>query len=127
MALLTPESVYAILAEYFPRKNDDFTSSYIEELAELKEFGIKTDKKLREMLAKHCREVLEIDASPMSDWDIAMHKTSSGNEFVTKRLEAGYWFSYPALLCITLELEFGNAYQQFCEKRDGFEKGSLAR
>jgi hypothetical protein len=127
MAKLTPETLHSILAEYLPRKNDDFPSTYLEEVSELEEFGITTEIKLRELLKRRCREALEIDASPMSERDIALHKEHSGEEFVAKRLKEGYWFSYPGLLRIILELEYGEAYQRFSEKRDGLIKGSLRR
>jgi hypothetical protein len=33
-------------------------------------------------------------------------------------VEHGYWFAYPALLRIALELEFGETYQAYANARD---------
>jgi hypothetical protein len=121
MSQLTPQSIHAILSECFPRRNDDFPSSYVEELSELNRFGISTAKQLRELLSKWSAKIMEIDASPMSQQDIALCKEDLGDEFVTKRLESGYWFAYPALLRLALELEFGEEYIKYSEKRDGME------
>ena len=119
MTPLTPESVHKALRRFFPEKNDDFPSDYIEELAELRAFGITTEELLDELLQRRAEEVMEIDRSPMSESDIRMHSEGSGEAFVAKRLREGFWFSYPALLRIALELEFGKSYEEFADKRDG--------
>ena len=62
---------------------------------------------------------MEIDRSPMRESDIRMHSEDSGEEFVAERLREGFWFSYPALLRIALELEFGKAYEEYAVGRDG--------
>ena len=118
MSQLISGDVRAILSEYFPRKNDDFPSPYQEELSELNHFGISTPSQLRGLLSKWSVRIMEIDASPMSDEDIAMHKEALGDDYVVKRLESGYWFAYPALLRMALELEFGEAYEKNSDKRD---------
>ncbi len=119
MTFLTPEAVHEALRRFFPEKNDDYPSDYVEELAELRAFGITTEEQLDEMLHRRAEEVMEIDRSPMSESDIRIHSEDSGDEFVAKRLRAGFWFSYPALLRIALELEFGNSYGVYAERRDG--------
>lgn len=119
MSQLTTRSIHEILSEYFPNTNDDFPSPYTEELSELNQFGISTAKQLRDLLSKWSAKIMEIDASPMSQQDIALAKADLGDRFVTKRLESGYWFSYPALLRIALELEFGDEYRKYSDKRDG--------
>jgi hypothetical protein len=119
MTFLTPEAVHKALGRFFPAKNDDFPSDYVEELAELRVFGIATAEQLDELLHRRAEEVMEIDRSPMSEFDIRMHSKDSGEEFVTKRLREGFWFSYPALLRIVLELEFGKAYEEYADRRDG--------
>jgi hypothetical protein len=118
MTPLTPEAVHKALSRYFPAKNDDFQSDYVEELAELRDFGIGTEEQLDELLRRRAEEIMEIDRSPMSESDIRMHSEDSGEEFVANRLREGFWFSYPALLRIALELEFGKAYEEYADKRD---------
>ncbi len=118
MSLLTPEVVHRTLKRFFPAKNDDYPSNYVEELAELRAFGIATEEQLEELLHRKADEVMEIDRSPMSESDIRMHSESSGEEFVAIRLRDGFWFSYPGLLRIALELEFGSSYEAYTERRD---------
>lgn len=118
MSQLRPEDIRAILSEYFPRKNDDCSSTYVEELSELNDFGIRTATELRDLISKWSTKTMEIDASPMSSRDIALYKADLGDDFVSKRLESGYWFSYPALLRLVLGLEFGEAYEKYRDKRD---------
>jgi hypothetical protein len=118
MTLLTPEAVHRILKQFFPAKNDDFVCDYVDELAELRQFGIATEEQLDALLDERADAVTEIDRSPMSESDIQMHSEASGEEFVAKRLREGFWFSYPALLRIALELEFGKSYEEYSERRD---------
>src|ERR1035437_11183781 len=89
MILLTPEAVHDTLKEFFPAKNDDFATGYVEELAELRAFGIATQEQLRELLRRRADEVMEIDRSPMSESDIQMHRQASGEELVASRLREG--------------------------------------
>jgi hypothetical protein len=126
MTLLTPEAVHDALKEFFPAENDDFPTGYVEELAELRAFGIATQEQLRELLHRRADEVMEIDRSPMSESDLQMHRQASGEEFVANRLREGFWFSYPALLRITMELEFGKSYQECAKSRDGIVEPGAA-
>jgi hypothetical protein len=118
MHTLTPSLVHEVLKRFFPAKNDDFACEYVEELRELNDFGIATEEQLTSLLQKRAEEVMEIDRSPMSEADIRMHSEDSGEEFVANRLREGFWFSYPALLRIALELEYGKAYEEYANKRD---------
>ena len=119
MPALSPETVLKTLKQFFPEKNNDCKCAYIEELKELNDFGVTTEEHLVVLLKKRAEEVMEIDRSPMSDFDLRMWIQEEGKEAVEKRLRGGYWFSFPGLLRITLELEFGKAYEAYAEKRDG--------
>jgi hypothetical protein len=119
MAVLTPSSVYETLKQVFPAKNDDYPCDYREELEELIMFGITTDDELRDLLQRRAKEIMEIDRSPMNQSEIQMHSADGNEKFVADRIRAGYWFAFPALLRIALELEFGQAYVEFSRKRDG--------
>jgi hypothetical protein len=119
MHMLTPKLVHEVLKRFLPAKNDNFECDYSEELRELHDFGIQTEEQLTDLLQKRVDEVMEIDRSPMTDFDIRMHSEAEGAESVARRLREGFWFSYPGLLRITLELEFGKAYEEYADKRDG--------
>ena len=118
MRALTPDLVHSILQQFFPAQNDTFECDYREELNELHEFGITTAEQLMGLLQKRTNQAMEIDRSPMSDFDIRVSIEAEGEDAVQKRLQAGFWFSFPALLRISLELEFGKAYEDFSKKRD---------
>ena len=119
MNILTPKLVHEILTRFFPEKNDDFECDYVEELQELNDFGITTEEQLVNLLQKRTEEVIEIDESPMTAYEIRMHAEFDDEESVAKRLRENYWFSDPGLLRIALELEFGKAYEEYAERRDG--------
>jgi hypothetical protein len=127
MPRLRQEDIHPILSEFFPRRNDDSPSTYTEELSELKRFEVHTAKQLRSLLSKWFTKIMEIDASRMSARDIALYKESLGSDFVAKRVKAGYWFAYPGLLRLALQLEFGEAYEGFSYKRDGGTNNSEKR
>jgi hypothetical protein len=116
---LNPKSVHEVLKRFFPARNDNFECDYVEELRELNDFGITTEEQLVCLLQKKLVEVMKIDRSPMTEFDIRMHSEAEGAESVAKRLREGFWFSYPGLLRITLELEYGEAYEAYADKRDG--------
>ena len=119
MSALTPKSAHEILKRFFPAQNDNFEYTYVEELGELNDFGIGTEDHLVSLLQRRAEEVMEIERSPMDEFDIRMHSESEGAESVQNRLRAGFWFSFPGLLRIALELEFGKAYEEYADKRDG--------
>jgi hypothetical protein len=116
---LTPKLVHEVLKRFFPVKNDNVQCNYAEELGELNDFGVETEDQLAALLQKRAEEVMEIDRSPMTEFDIRMHAEAAGAESVAKRLREGFWFSYPGLLRIALELEYGQAYEDYAAKRDG--------
>ncbi len=119
MPPLSPILVHEILKRFFPAKNDDLACDYVEELGELNHFGIITEEQLVSLLQKRMEEVMKIDRSPMDEFHIRLYIEDLGEAFVTHRLREEFWFSYPGLLRITLELEFGEAYVEYADRRDG--------
>nr|WP_298118390.1 hypothetical protein [uncultured Pseudomonas sp.] len=71
------------------------------------------------MLNKHRKKVLEIDRSPMDQWHQRMYSSEMGAEKFNDFIRRQYWFAYPGLLRLALELEFGEAYEAFADARDG--------
>ena len=126
MRALTPKAVHEALKEFFPAKNDDYACDYVEELQELNDFGITTEEDLAVLLQKRADEVMEIDRSPMGESEVQMHSEALGAEFVANRLREGFWFSFPALLRIALELEYGNSYEEYAKRRDGVGESGTA-
>jgi hypothetical protein len=117
--VLTSGKVHSILKSFFPSRNDGFPSDYVEELQELADFRITTEEQLEDLLRKRVGQIMEIDRSPMDNFHVRFYSRELGVDFVANRVREGFWFSYPALLRIALELEFGESYQRYAEKRDG--------
>jgi hypothetical protein len=119
--ILDETSVYKLLCDLFPKVNDFYKSEtgYTEELNELNVFGILTVKDLRLLLKRHRKMILEIDKSPIDSYHQEIYKEEMGaavfNNFMRKR----FWFAYPGLLRLALELEFGAKYEEFANARDG--------
>ena len=118
---LTPELLFKALRTTFPKKNDFAPSEtgYQEELSELIHFGVISVKDLRTLLNKHRKEILKIDRSPMDQGHQRMYAEELGKEKFNDFVRRQYWFAYPALLRIALDLEFGNEYEVFANARDG--------
>jgi len=115
---LTPEGVHRTPKRFLPAQNDDYACDYVEELHEPADFRSRRKSSLQMCYAEE-GTVMEIDRGPMDDFHVRLYSRDLGEEFVARRLRAGFWFSYPALLRIALELEFGKIYKDYAEKRDG--------
>jgi len=116
---LDEKLVYRNLRSIFPKVNDYGNPDYKEELIELRLFGIKTNKQLRLLLKKHRKQILAIDKSPMDSKLAAFYEQELGKEEFREHIRKNYWFAYPGLLRLALELEFGDEYEKFANERDG--------
>ncbi len=115
---LTKEDLYAILSQELPRQNDFAVSDYSEEREELYLFGIRTKTALMELIAKQKQALMAIDAEPLDDFHVRCYKKEYGDEQIQQKIDNKFWFAYPALLRIMLELEFGEEYTRFANVRD---------
>ena len=105
---LDAQSVYKVMRSILPEKNDYAECSYEEELAELLHFGVKTESELENLLKKHLKQVLEIDSKPFSgQYDELFYRKEYGDQAVDEAIAGGFWYAFPALLRLALELEFG--------------------
>ncbi len=118
MNQITEDEVYLILNENFPKQNDFNFSGYNEELKELLDFGINSSEKLVEIIRKHKSKVLEIDSEDFDEFHIKTYSREFGEDYVRNRIENKFWFAYQGLLRIILELEFGEEYELYSDKRD---------
>ncbi len=119
MEKLNKSQLYAILCEMLPKQNDFSDVDYSEELQELFDFGIETDDQLKELILKHREEVLAIDSAEMDEFEIKFFVDMYGEEYVKNRVENKFWYAYPGLLRLILELEFEDDYREYAEERDG--------
>lgn len=118
MDKLTTEKVYEVLKNTLPKQNDFYKSDYKEELNELFEFGINTVNQLKKLLLKHYSKLLEIDSEDLDEFEIKTFSKELGEENIKDKIENKYWFAYPALLRIVMELEFGEKYRIYSNLRD---------
>jgi hypothetical protein len=115
---LTQDDIYEILQQTLPKQNDFSETNYSEELQELIFFGINTKIALLDMVVKHRETVLQIDAEPLDEYHIKWYSDDYGKDYVQDRIKNKFWFAYPGLLRIILELEFGDKYIKYADKRD---------
>jgi hypothetical protein len=114
------DDIYPVLKEILPERNNFYACSYTEEYEELLEFGIDSIDKLKEMLTKHLKAVMAKDCSiEVDETTFDYFCEELGKSVVEERLETGYWYSWPALLRLAIEEEFGEEYVEFCFRRDG--------
>lgn len=110
--------VYDVLSQTLPIQNDFAETDYKEELQELLDFGVNTKVKLLDLVVKHREAVLKIDEKYIDDYHIKLYIKEYGEDYVKTRLKNKFWFAYSALLRIILELEFGEDYKKYANKRD---------
>ena len=103
----------------FPSQNDFSQSDYKEELDELLDFGIDTEAKFNNLMTRHRTKLLEIDGEPLDEQHIKWYRDDKNIENFELKFEKGFWFAFPALIRIGLELEFGEKYKVYADKRDG--------
>lgn len=116
----TFNDIFPVLRAHFPAKNNYYPCSYKEEFEELCHFGIDSVEKLEAIITKHKEAVLKEDANFEPEeavYDFFCDEMGKG--VVDQMLEAGYWYSFPALLRLVLEKEFGQAYDEYALSRDG--------
>ena len=114
----TTKDVYESLCQVLPHQNDFANSDYSEELEELLFFGIHTKPALEALLVKHKDRLMRIDAEPLDDFHIKVYKEEYGDDYIQHKIHNKFWFAYPALLRLALELEYGEKYIEYANKRD---------
>lgn len=118
MSQLNEKDLYEILCATLPKQNDYAESDYTEELQELLYFGIETKEQLLELILKHKEELLAIDSAEMDGSEIKYFTDIFGEEYVKNRVENKFWYAYPGLLRLILEIEFEDDYRDFAQERD---------
>lgn len=119
---LTFNDIFPILKAHFPQRNNYYPCSYKEEYEELLHFNIDTTEKLETLISTHKESLLQEDASVELDPETYdFFCDDMGKSIIDERLEQQYWYSYPALLRLALEKEFGAAYDDYAFGRDGIE------
>ena len=95
-----------------------------EVLNELNEFSITTKIQLRLLLKKHRRQLIAIDKEPLDKVHQRLYREDLGDEEYLDAIRRQYWFCYPALVRMAMEIEFGDEYEQFANERDRVQASS---
>jgi hypothetical protein len=109
-----------ILQRIFPKRNDCASADDLEEvLGELKRFSISTKIQTRLFLKKYRSQLLSIDKGILDTMHQGLYREELGEKRYLDSIRRQYWFCYPALVRIALELEFGEKYRKYANERDG--------
>ena len=113
------EYLHKALRNLFPKKNDCASKKDLQETyLELKQFGIVSKKQVRLFLKKYRKRLLIIDKEPLDIIHQRLYREDLGEEQFNDCMRRQYWFCYPAFIRNAMEIEFGEAYQQFSNDRD---------
>lgn len=117
---LTRALLHKALRAHFPAKNDYFEpeAGYAEEIDELQHFGVNSVGGLGKLLRRHRKRILAIDRSALDPWHQKMYREEMGVAVFRNFQRRQFWFAYPGLLRLALELEFGERYGVFANRRD---------
>jgi len=91
----------------FPRKNDYGTGSFDELVPELGAVGIRTLGPFRRLMLRHRRALLRADRDRLASWEQRLFSEEFGTSFVKDATRRQYWFAFPALVRIAMEMEYG--------------------
>ncbi|MBB6521917.1 hypothetical protein [Pseudoteredinibacter isoporae] len=112
--------LYKVMRSLFSRKNDISSMEELDEtVGELKKFSILTKREVRKFLKKHRKKLLLIDRESLDLRHQKLYREDLGEEEYLDSIRRQYWFGYPGLIRIAMEIEFGKAYEDFADKRDG--------
>jgi hypothetical protein len=110
--------LHKLMRSLFSKANDYGPFSGEELIEELRRFGVRSRKQTRLLLKKHRRALIDIDRSSIDTNQTHIQAQLFGDQFVAMFRRTGVWFAYPALVRLTLELEFGERYRSFADERD---------
>lgn len=104
---LNGETIHLAMSRMFPRKNDYGTASFDELVPELDAVGIRTLGPSRRLMLRHRRALLRADRNRLVPWEQRSFSEDLGAYFVNDATRRQYWFAFPALVRIAIEMEYG--------------------
>jgi len=104
---LTGESIHIAMSRMFPRRNDYGTGSFDELVSELDAVGVRALGPFRRLMLRHRRALLKVDRDRLAPWEQRHFSETFGASFVRDATRRQYWFAYPALVRIAMEMEYG--------------------
>lgn len=120
---LSAERIHHHMSRLFPKRNDYGDAPFADLVPELARFGIATSGDFIKLMKHYRRALLTLDRERLSPWEQQHFAESFGTAFVKDAVRRNYWFAYPALVRIAMEMEFGEAAAVYeTEKPDALAK-----
>lgn len=117
---LTEIGIARILSRTLPRRNGYVNPNTVELLKEATEFGIANELQFRRLLLKHRRALLADDREYLHSRPfLAAVAEDFGEARVHDMRRRQYCFSWEGLTRNAFELELGQAYEEYAQRRDG--------
>ena len=104
---LTATLIHSVMSKIFPRRNDYGDASFEELVPELSAVGIRKVGDFRRLMLKHRLPLLRGDRDRLAPWEQRNYSEMFGEAFVKDAVRRQYWFAFPALVRIAVEMEFG--------------------
>ncbi|WP_440223815.1 hypothetical protein ACQQ2N_01045 [Dokdonella sp. MW10] len=104
---LSGEVMHRVMRRVFPKCNAYGTASFDELVPELARFGITTLGGFRALMTRHRRALLAADRERLRPVERRMFAEDYGEAFVRDTERRQYWFAYPALVRVAMEMAFG--------------------
>ena len=118
-APLTEDGILSVLRTTLPKRNGYVAPNTAELLGEAQRFGITSRRKLRHLLLRHRRQLIADDRAALFDAPYISHiREDHGPAYVTEMRRRQRCFAWEALVRNAFEIEFGEAYESFSNKRD---------
>ena len=118
-APLTEGGMLAVLRTTLPKRNGFAAPNTSELLEEARRFGITSRRKLRHLLLRHRRQLIADDRAALREAPYINHiRIDHGSAYVAEMRRKQRCFSWEALVRNAFELQFGEAYAKFANKRD---------
>jgi len=111
-------SLAKALRSLLPRRNGYCEVNCPELLAELRLFGILSLHRFRQLILRHRREAVRIDRAPLDAINTKIYREEIGTKQFSFLERRQIFFGWEGLVRVILELEFGDRYRAFAERRD---------
>lgn len=115
---LTEAALATELHRLLPRRNNYCAVNYPELIEELRHFGIKNRRALRGLVLRNIREAVRIDREPLDSINARIYREEFGDERFLFLERRQIFFGWEGLVRVILELQFGDRYREFADRRD---------
>lgn len=104
---LSGPAIRRIMASIYPSRNDYVAEGFDELVPELARVGIRTCGEFRAMMTGARRQLLKIDRDRLNPWEVRHMSESFGESFVKDAVRRQYWFAFPGLVRVAIDVRFG--------------------